>query len=136
MPGLLDYKALSADYGGYHVTRGNRLCHIVGIPLIMLAVVRWTQVGSAVPWAALVLVLYFAWAPRLALAMALVLAGMAGLSSHLPVWAAPAAFVLGWIFQFIGHGVYEKRSPAFAQNLIHVLVGPLWVLEEILSCKS
>jgi uncharacterized membrane protein YGL010W len=36
-------------------------------------------------------------------------------------------FVLGWVFQFVGHYVYEKKSPAFARNLVHLLVGPLWI---------
>ena len=132
---LLDYPALAEDYGRFHTTRGNRMTHAVGIPLIMLAIVRWTQIGSVVPWAAAVLLLYFAWSARLALAMTLVLAAMAALAARLPVWAAPAAFVLGWVFQLIGHAVYEKKSPAFAKNLLHVLVGPMWVLNEVLSCK-
>ena len=34
----------------------------------------------------------------------------------------------GWVLQFIGHGVYEKRSPAFVRNLVHLLIGPLWIL--------
>jgi uncharacterized membrane protein YGL010W len=41
---------------------------------------------------------------------------------------ALALFVFGWILQFIGHYIYEKRSPAFFQNLTHLLVGPLWIL--------
>ena len=39
---------------------------------------------------------------------------------------AIAAFVAGWIFQFIGHR-YEGRNPAFFKNLVHLLVGPLWL---------
>ena len=42
--------------------------------------------------------------------------------------SALALFVVGWIFQFVGHYVYEKRSPAFFRNLAHLLVGPLWIL--------
>jgi len=37
-------------------------------------------------------------------------------------------FVFGWVIQFVGHYVYEKKSPAFYRNLVHLLVGPLWVL--------
>ncbi len=40
-------------------------------------------------------------------------------------WAI-AAFVAGWILQFVGHA-YEGKSPAFLTNLVHLLVGPLWV---------
>jgi len=35
-------------------------------------------------------------------------------------------FVVGWIFQFIGHA-YEGNSPKFFQGPIFLLVGPLWV---------
>mgnify|MGYP006370608533 CR=1 FL=1 len=44
-------------------------------------------------------------------------------------WAVSLGlFVFGWILQFVGHYVYEKRSPAFLNNLTHLLVGPLWIL--------
>jgi len=36
-------------------------------------------------------------------------------------------FILGWILQFVGHGVFEKKSPAFLKNVAHVLIGPLWI---------
>jgi uncharacterized membrane protein YGL010W len=36
--------------------------------------------------------------------------------------------VVGWILQYLGHYVYEKKSPAFYRNLVHLLVGPLWIL--------
>ena len=26
------------------------------------------------------------------------------------------------------HYVYEKKSPAFYKNLVHLLVGPLWIV--------
>ena len=47
-------------------------------------------------------------------------------------WIWPITlFVAGWIFQFIGHGVYEKRQPAFFRNLVHLLIGPLWILNDV-----
>lgn len=36
-------------------------------------------------------------------------------------------FVVGWIFQFIGHKI-EGNKPAFFRNLIFLLVGPCWML--------
>jgi uncharacterized membrane protein YGL010W len=127
---LLDWKGLAADYGQYHRDRRNRLCHAIGIPLIVLCVVRWTQpAGSAIPLAAAVLPLYVYWDAALGLAMAAAMAGMAALAPLLPAWAFPALFSAGWIFQFVGHR-YEGRSPAFTKNALHLLVGPLWVLRE------
>ena len=50
------------------------------------------------------------------------------------LWAvALTLFVLGWVFQFVGHYVYEKKSPAFARNLVHLLVGPLWILARVIG---
>ena len=39
-------------------------------------------------------------------------------------------FVVGWIFQFIGHR-YEGKQPAFFSNLVFLLVGPIWLAKDI-----
>jgi uncharacterized membrane protein YGL010W len=52
----------------------------------------------------------------------------AAIGRVIPLWPAIGLFVVGWVFQFIGHYVYEKKSPAFYKNLAHLLVGPLWIL--------
>src|SRR5260370_17012371 len=49
----------------------------------------------------------------------------------LPVWLNVTFFVIGWILQFVGHSVYEKRQPAFMTNAMHRLVGPLWILNDV-----
>jgi uncharacterized membrane protein YGL010W len=41
-------------------------------------------------------------------------------------WAL-ALFVVGWVFQFIGHAI-EGNQPAFFENPLYLLVGPLWLL--------
>jgi uncharacterized membrane protein YGL010W len=38
-------------------------------------------------------------------------------------------FVVGWVLQFIGH-YYEGRKPAFVDDLIGLLVGPMFVTAE------
>jgi len=50
----------------------------------------------------------------------------------LGLWINVALFILGWIFQFIGHKVYEHKNPAFFQNFVHLLIGPLWILNDII----
>ena len=40
-------------------------------------------------------------------------------------------FVAGWIIQFVGH-YYEGRKPAFVDDLIGLLVGPMFVVGEAL----
>ncbi|MBL0386314.1 DUF962 domain-containing protein [Tumebacillus sp. ITR2] len=44
-------------------------------------------------------------------------------------WAL-ALFVVGWIFQFIGHA-FEGNPPSFFKNPIYLLVGPLWILKRV-----
>ena len=46
-------------------------------------------------------------------------------------WAL-ALFVVGWIFQFIGHAI-EGNQPAFFKNPVYLLVGPLWLLRRAAS---
>jgi uncharacterized membrane protein YGL010W len=42
-------------------------------------------------------------------------------------------FVVSWILQFVGHGVFEKRAPALLDNLIQALVlAPFFVFMEAL----
>jgi len=41
-------------------------------------------------------------------------------------WAL-ALFVVGWVFQFVGHAI-EGNQPAFFRNPIHLLIGPIWLL--------
>ena len=31
-----------------------------------------------------------------------------------------------------GHSVYEKKQPAFFRNFAHLLVGPLWILNDLI----
>jgi uncharacterized membrane protein YGL010W len=41
-------------------------------------------------------------------------------------------FVAGWIIQFIGH-YYEGKKPAFADDVVGLLVGPMFVVLEMLA---
>jgi uncharacterized membrane protein YGL010W len=132
-------KAHFADYAAFHGTPGNKACHYVGIPLIVLAVLALLARvpllalgGYDVTLAEVALVAVTAYYLTLdAVLAAIMLAASVGLlflGRPLPVWVSLALFVVGWIFQFIGHYVYEKRSPAFFRNLAHLLVGPLWIV--------
>ena len=62
-------------------------------------------------------------------------AGLSGIGAGYRLQTArmfAALFVLGWIFQFVGHSVYEHRNPAFFRNFTHLLVGPLWILNDLI----
>ncbi len=38
-------------------------------------------------------------------------------------------FLVGWVIQFVGH-YYEGRKPAFVDDLIGLVIGPLFVVAE------
>jgi uncharacterized membrane protein YGL010W len=131
-----------ADYATYHRTAGNKWFHRFGIPLIMLtalgmlARVSLFRVGDFRIDAAMVLIVlaevfYLALEWRLGLAMLIVSAIFYYVGAMLPMSVNVALFILGWIFQFVGHSVYEKRQPAFLKNATHLLVGPLWILNDV-----
>lgn len=46
-------------------------------------------------------------------------------------WAL-GLFVLGWIFQFIGH-FFEGNPPSFFKNPVFLLVGPLWIVKRLIG---
>jgi len=132
-------RAHFADYAAFHGTAGNKACHYVGIPLIVVALLAllarvplFAVGGFTVTLAEVALAVVTAYYLTLdAVLAAIMLAASVGLlvlGRPMPVWVAAALFVLGWIFQFIGHYVYEKRAPAFFRNLAHLLVGPLWIV--------
>ncbi|WP_411501630.1 DUF962 domain-containing protein [Brevibacillus centrosporus] len=44
-------------------------------------------------------------------------------------WAA-VLFILGWIFQFVGH-FFEGNPPSFFKNPVYLLIGPWWILKRL-----
>ena len=57
-------------------------------------------------------------------------AALAVQSTTLWLSVGVALFVVGWIIQFVGH-YYEGRKPAFVDDLMGLLVGPLFVAAEL-----
>jgi uncharacterized membrane protein YGL010W len=132
-------RAQFADYGAFHATPGNRTCHSIGIPLIvvggfaLLGHIPLARVGGypltlAEPLILASTLYYSRLDAALAAMMLAVSAAMAAAGWFIPVPAAVGLFALGWVFQFLGHYVYEKKSPAFLHNVTHLMVGPLWIL--------
>jgi uncharacterized membrane protein YGL010W len=132
-------KAHFADYAAFHGTPGNKACHYVAVPLIvltlfaLLARVELATIGGfTLTLAEVVIVLatvyYLTLDVSLALLMLAASVVFAWAGRFIPPGVALALFAGAWVLQFIGHYVYEHRSPAFFRNLAHLLVGPLWVL--------
>ncbi|KAK9367618.1 hypothetical protein V1509DRAFT_625732 [Lipomyces kononenkoae] len=48
-------------------------------------------------------------------------------------YIAGGLWIISWILQFIGHGVFEKRAPALLDNLVQALVlAPFFVIFELI----
>lgn len=84
------------EYSLSHQHKFNRLCHTVGIPMIVVSLLLFI----AVPF-------------------------FEGL------WMIAAGlFVLGWVFQFIGHA-FEKKPPEFFKDWRFLFVGLRWWFAKI-----
>ena len=46
------------------------------------------------------------------------------------LWIAIATFIVGWVIQFIGH-IYEKAKPAFMDDIMGLVIGPLFLMAEV-----
>ncbi len=120
------------EYGAYHRDPRNRLCHEIGIPLIVLALESLTRLVPLGPYSLATLLTLGVSAYYLYLVRAQAAAAIVGLvvlyyvSAFIPWQLAIAAFVVGWILQFVGHA-FEGQRPAFLTNFVHLLVGPLWI---------
>ncbi|MBU6955790.1 DUF962 domain-containing protein [Hahella sp. HN01] len=134
------------QYAAYHRDRRNIATHFIGIPMIVLSIATLLSRTSfelfgitATPAMIVViaslifyLVLDFAFALLMAALYALTLWGAAALAAQSQVvWlsAGIGLFVVGWVFQFIGH-YYEGRKPAFVDDLSGLIIGPLFVAAE------
>ena len=137
-----------AQYAAYHRDPRNIQTHYVGVPMIMFAVVvllsRW-QWGSVAGWpmsaavlAAVAATVYYClldW--RYGLGMGVVQAIMLALAVPLAaqntglwlVWGL-GLFAVGWVIQFVGH-YYEGRKPAFFDDVLGLVIGPLFVMAEL-----
>jgi uncharacterized membrane protein YGL010W len=133
------------QYAAYHRDRRNIATHFVGVPTIVFAVVLALVplsiggVSLAIAGIALVSGYYLVLDVALALAMLVFLAacyalsaaihaGLAGTGATLGV--AALLFVAGWILQFAGHR-YEGMKPAFTDDLIGLVIGPLFIMTEV-----
>ena len=135
-------KAWFEDYSSYHQTQGNRHTHTIGIPLIVVSVLgffakvfnfpvhlfdlKLSLDGGQFLWV-LSTIWYLRFDKKLSVPFVMLTYLAYLLGQNLSGIFLTVFFVLGWVFQLVGHSVFEKKSPAFTKNLEHLLIGPLWV---------
>jgi len=144
---MRDATTLLVQYAQYHRDRRNLATHLVGIPLIVVSIgvllaIRMPLAGQEITWAAAlwgVTSLWYFSRRHVGAAVAVVLLNALcfALGHWVALQVAPLAwawgvglFVVGWAFQFLGH-VWEGRKPAFVDDLVGLLVGPLFVAVEL-----
>lgn len=132
---------LYAQYAAFHRDQRNRRAHAIGIPLIvlgllgLLALLRIGPVDLGVLAAAAVLLYYAAIDRRGALVSAVIFAILYGVAVNIPWEVDAAAFVVGWLFQLVGHR-FEGNRPKFLENLVYLLIGPLYFFQELAGAAA
>ena len=152
---MTSLQAQLSQYASYHRDRRNVWTHFIGIPMIVVALTTLLspltlvglpvtlhgnpgllQVSVATATVLLASIYYLVLDVRYGLVM-LVLLALAGAAGEQIVqasgalwWASGLAlFVVGWVFQFVGH-YFEGRKPAFVDDLVGLLIGPLFIVAE------
>lgn len=134
-------------YAAYHRDRRNIATHVVGVPMIVFAVtvllsrplIEIAGLPVSVAWIAIALssLYYIKLDSRLGLVLSLVLvlfgwaaAHVASMPTSMWLQVGLGCFIVGWIIQFIGH-YFEGKKPAFVDDVVGLLIGPLFVLTEM-----
>ena len=139
-------KAYFEDYAANHRHPMNKVTHYLGIPLIVMTLFgmlsHWvilpqlmteTVLGFQLQLDGGILIWLLAslWYLKLEWRLGLPFSGILLLLYYVSLQFSFSllvlGFILGWIFQGIGHAIYEKARPAFLTNILHLLVGPLWI---------
>jgi len=140
---------LLSQYALYHRDRRNIASHFVGVPMIVFAVgvllarpafglgglaltPAWIAFALAAGWYLTRGNLALGAATSAAVGILILAAHQVG-DSGVGAWLAWGIgfFAIGWLIQFVGHW-YEGKKPAFVDDMIGLLVGPMFVVAEAL----
>ncbi|GLX86527.1 hypothetical protein tloyanaT_27800 [Thalassotalea loyana] len=138
-----------STYKSVHLNKKNVRTHFFGVPLIVMSVmvlvnmltITWRSESNEItlplmPIIALFVVLYYLVLDiKIGLIATLLFAPVYWAATQISVlphagWMALGIFVIGWIIQFVGHA-YEKAKPAFVDDLNQLLIGPLFLVSEV-----
>lgn len=133
-------------YALYHRHAKNIITHLLGIPLIVLAVmvlfsrpvfeVGGISLSPAIILAIITCIYYIKLNVPYGIVMSVLFFFGIQLAAYLAAgttamwlgWGI-GLFVGGWIIQFIGHA-FEGKKPAFVDDLIGLVIGPLFIVVE------
>lgn len=138
---------LLSQYAAYHLDERNIYTHFVGIPMIVFAVFCFAARPGVMLGhfdftltlliMILSLVFYYCLDRRFAYIMTVLFVisypfayVVAQLSTQTWLMISTGFFLVGWIIQFVGH-IFEKKKPAFVDDLMGLAIGPLFVVAEM-----
>ena len=137
-----------SNYADYHRSERNITTHLIGVPMIVLALMvllsrpTWVVGELALSPAVFIVVVLLLYYLRLHIAMGLIMSALLVSGLFLSAWVATldeaiwlasgvGGFLLGWVIQFVGH-YFEGRKPAFFDDVMGLAIGPLFVVAEVL----
>jgi uncharacterized membrane protein YGL010W len=137
-----------SNYADYHRSERNITTHLIGVPMIVLALMvllsrpTWVVNDLALSPAVFIVAVLLLYYLRLHIAMGLIMSALLGSGLFLSAWVATlddaiwlatgiGGFLLGWVIQFVGH-YFEGRKPAFFDDVMGLAIGPLFVVAEVL----
>ena len=129
---------LLESYEKNHQNPINEAIHIIAIPLIMFSILGMTAAFDIFLEYILVGIVIFYYlklskiAALLMLVWLLIYLGLVVLLKPYIIEISVLLFAFGWILQFLGHFIEGKR-PSFFEDLRYFLIGPLFVVQKVIS---
>jgi uncharacterized membrane protein YGL010W len=138
-----------AAYANAHRDRVNGWMHIIGNPILFVAVVLplcllpvtifGVQTSAAPILVIPALIVWMAFDLGIGLAIVAtsipllwIAAAIAGHVSVTAVWImALALFIIGWAMQIVGHKVFERNWPSLLDDPLHMLMSPMYVYAKL-----
>ena len=140
-------------YQQHHQKKATKITHFFGIPMVMIGLLiglQWLQLTLGGKYAVnlnvifVVATLVFYAYLDIAFAgvmFAIILIPMILIYLITPISptlhsmiAFAVFFIGGWILQFMGHA-FEGKRPAFTDNLLQLIIAPLFLIVELMESK-
>lgn len=134
------------NYARYHRDPRNIITHFIGIPLIVLSIIvllnliMFPLIGITIKLGVVIAAITCGYYLKLDMKLGMIMALFMALLC-LVAWVMSdyehalllgvVLFVIGWVFQFVGH-YFEGKKPAFVDDLMGLVIGPLFVVAEML----
>ena len=129
---------LLESYEKNHQNPINEAIHMIAIPLIMFSILGVTAAFDIFLEYILVGIVFFYYlklskiAALLMLVWLMIYLGLVVLLKPYIIEISVLLFAFGWILQFLGHLIEGKR-PSFFEDLRYFLIGPLFVVQKVIS---